>query len=158
WSASRRSSSVGSSWRSASPSGRRGTNRRVLLRSLVARRRAPPHRRQGSDPSDRLERIRTALAVFLGVFAHELLEVRALRERLLMQVPVMLGDPEVEICFGPMGKVPKRAGRAYRLDRRQVDAFVPARDRLGVRDLALGLDAQVPAVRRDVLEQLLVLA
>src|SRR5207253_1673850 len=44
------------------------------------------------------------------------------------------------------------------LDRRQIHTVVPARDGLVVRDLALLLDPQVPPVRRDVLEQLLVLA
>ena len=57
-----------------------------------------------------------------------------------------------------MRKVSERAGCADRLDRRKIDAVVPARDGVAVRNLAFFLDPQIPLVRCDVLEQLLVLA
>ena len=71
---------------------------------------------------------------------------------------MVLGDPEIQVRLGAVWKVSERAGRANRLDRRKVDAVVPARDGFAVRNLAFFLDAQIPLVRRDVLEQLLVLA
>src|SRR5207245_8902358 len=74
-----------------------------------------PSLRHRWDPADQAERVRSALAVFIGVLADELLQLGALRERRLMEVPVVLGDPEIQVRLGAVWKVSERAGRANRL-------------------------------------------
>src|SRR5207249_2904343 len=64
-----------------------------------------PDGSQRGNPADHGQGVRAPLAVLLRVFADELVQVVTFRERGLMQVPVVLGHPEVEIGLGAMGEV-----------------------------------------------------
>jgi len=56
--------------------------------------------------------------VVTGVLGHDLFERLVLRVRRLVQVPVVLRGPEIEVRFGAVRKITERSGLADGLDRR----------------------------------------